>query len=168
MSEKAIKMDVHAITLDTDANSPILLLKEKDGERSLPIWIGLLEATAIATEMEKIRFERPMTHDLLANMVDTLGATVLRVEVTDIIENTYYARLVIRQGEREILVDARPSDAVALALRTGAEIFVHTQVLGKAIRPRRTEEGESETRQEQGGWTEILEKLDPESFKYKI
>ncbi len=163
-----IKMNVHAITLDTDANSPILILKEIDGERSLPIWIGLLEATAIATEMEKIEFERPMTHDLAVNMLKALNVKVEKVEVSDLTDNTYYARITLVQGEKRITVDSRPSDAVAIALRANAEIYVNESVFEKTLPVKEPVMIEEEIPEEKKKWAEILEKLDPEAFKYKM
>jgi bifunctional DNase/RNase len=163
-----IPMYVHAITLDPDSNSPILILKESGGERTLPIWIGLLEATAIATEMEKIEFARPMTHDLLVNIMKSTGFTITKIEVSDLKENTYYAVITLAKGDRTITVDARPSDAVAVALRANAAIFVSDSVLKKTRplgEPVVLAEGVSEEKKK---WAEILEELNPDSFKYKM
>ncbi|UKL13462.1 bifunctional nuclease family protein [Dissulfurimicrobium hydrothermale] len=161
-----IQMYVHAITIDPDTNTPIVILKEVDGDRTLPIWIGLLEATAIATEMEKIEFSRPMTHDLIINLLNAIGAEVLKIEVSDLKDNTYFALITLKYGEKEAKVDARPSDAVAIALRAGAQIFVNESV----IRQVRSFDGQGSLKRSAGqkSWDEILNELDPKDFKYKM
>jgi bifunctional DNase/RNase len=161
-------MYVHAITLDTESNSPILILKEENGERTLPIWIGLLEATAIATEMEKIEFARPMTHDLSVNLLKTMEIKIPRIEISDLRDNTYYALITLKQGDREITVDARPSDAVAIALRAEARIFVNESVLRKTQPAKETVIIGERTPEEKDKWAKILEEMDPNAFKYKI
>jgi len=163
-----ISMYVHAITLDTESNSPILILKEENGERTLPIWIGLLEATAIATEMEKIEFARPMTHDLSVNLLKTMEIKIPRIEISDLRDNTYYALITLKQGDREITVDARPSDAVAIALRAEARIFVNESVLRKTQPAKETVIIGERTPEEKDKWAKILEEMDPNAFKYKI
>jgi len=163
-----ISMYVHAITLDTDSNSPILILKEENGERTLPIWIGLLEATAIATEMEKIEFARPMTHDLSVNLLKKMEIKIPRIEISDLKDNTYYALITLRQGDRELTVDARPSDAVAIALRAEARIFVNESVLRKTQPTKGTVISGERTLKEEEKWAKILEEMDPNAFKYKI
>ena len=164
-----IAMYVHAITLDADSNSPILILKEENGERTLPIWIGLLEATAIATEMEKIEFARPMTHDLSVNLLKKMEIKIPRIEISDLKDNTYYALITLKQGDRELTVDARPSDAVAIALRAEAQIFVNESVL-KITQPTKgtiIRNGERIPAEEKK-WAKILEEMDPAAVKYKI
>jgi uncharacterized protein len=164
-----IAMYVHAITLDPDSNSPILILKEENGERTLPIWIGLLEATAIATEMEKIEFARPMTHDLSVNLLKKMEIKIPMIEISDLKDNTYYALITLKQGDRELTVDARPSDAVAIALRAEARIFVNESVL-KTIQPAKgtiIRNGER-IPEEEKKWSKILEEMDPATFRYKI
>jgi bifunctional DNase/RNase len=163
-----ISMYVHAITLDTDSNSPILILKEENGERTLPIWIGLLEATAIATEMEKIEFARPMTHDLSVNLLKKMEIKIPMIEISDLRDNTYYALITLRQGDRELTVDARPSDAVAIALRAEARIFVNESVLRKTHPTKGTVINGERTPKEEDKWAKILEEMDPDAFKYKI
>ena len=163
-----ISMYAHAITLDTESNSPILILKEENGERTLPIWIGLLEATAIATEMEKIEFARPMTHDLSVNLLKTMEIKIPRIEISDLRDNTYYALITLKQGDREITVDARPSDAVAIALRAEARIFVNESVLRKTQPAKETVIIGERTPEEKDKWAKILEEMDPNAFKYKI
>ena len=161
-------MVVSGLTVDPLTNSPIVILKETDGERTLPIWIGLLEATAIASEMEGIKFSRPMTHDLLKSIMDMIDVEVNKVEVCDLKNNTYYALIHMTHGGEEISIDARPSDALALSLRMKAPIFVSEEVINKSKQI--DLESEPEDTSEQGKkWQEILEKLNPEDFgKYKM
>jgi len=167
-----ITMYVHAITIDPASRSPILILKEKEGDRTLPVWIGLLEATAIATEMEKLEFARPMTHDLAVNMLRAMHIAMPKIEITDIKDNTYYARITLVSDRGSTSVDARPSDAVALALRTGAEIKVNEEILdhpSNSASPvmHRDSQGENHT-DPKDKWAKVLEELDPDSIKYKI
>ncbi len=167
---KAVKMIIHAITLDPDSNSPILILKEEGGERTLPIWIGLLEATAIATEMEKLQFARPMTHDLAINLLRAAGVKLLRIDVTDLKDNTYYAEITIEAGGNIMKVDSRPSDAVALALRADADIYVSENVLKSAtpVEHEPTILSGDRKEKDKDKWSKILEELDPNAFKYKM
>lgn len=159
-----IRMVVQGLTMDPASNSPILILKEHEGKRSLPIWIGLLEATAIASELEKVTFSRPMTHDLLRNTLSALGHSVAKVEVTELKENTFYALIYLLGPQGEKAMDSRPSDAIALALRADAPIFVADQVLEQAGA---TGKGEHEDAEEK--WKDLLERMDPEDFgKYKM
>lgn len=127
--EDLLEVAVRGLTLDPVTSNPVLVLRVLDENRSLPIWIGLFEANAIALELEKVKTPRPLTHDLLVSVVGVLGARLARVEVRSLQEATFFATLVLDDGEREVEVDARPSDAVALALRSGAPIFVAREVL---------------------------------------
>jgi bifunctional DNase/RNase len=115
-------MVIAGLTVDPLTNSPIVILKEIGGERTLPIWIGLLEATAIASELEGIKFSRPMTHDLLKNIMSLMDVKVNKIEVSDLKNNTYFALIYLDHKGKEISIDARPSDALALSLRMGAPI----------------------------------------------
>ncbi len=161
-------MVISGLTVDPLTNSPIVILKEVDGEDTLPIWIGLLEATAIASELEGIKFSRPMTHDLLKNMMEMMDVKVLRVEVCDLKNNTYYALVHFRHGDQEMAIDARPSDALALSLRVKAPIFVASEVIKQSSQINL--KAEPEDKSEKGKkWQEILEGLDPDDFgKYKM
>jgi bifunctional DNase/RNase len=125
-----VEMTVAQLTVDPFTNMPIVILKDQSGDEAIPIWIGLLEASAIATELEKIALDRPMTHDLMKNIIGESGLKVESVEIHDVRDNTFYAciHLVGPRG-KEIEVDARPSDAIALALRTGAKIRVAKKVI---------------------------------------
>ena len=127
-----IEMTIKGLMLDPITNTPIVILKDKDGDRVLPIWVGLFEANAIALQIENVATQRPMTHDLLRNIITDLDGRVDRIVVSDLKENTFYAivHLTVR-GER-VAVDARPSDAIALALRTRAPIMVEETVIENA------------------------------------
>jgi bifunctional DNase/RNase len=163
-----IPMAISGITVDPLTNSPIVILKAVEGDQTLPIWIGLLEATAIASELEGIKFSRPMTHDLFRNMMEMVDIKVLKIEVCDLKNNTYYALIHFSQGEREMTIDARPSDALALSLRVNAPIYVAEKVIDKSSQI--DLKAEPEDKSEEGKkWQDILEKLNPEDFgKYKM
>ena len=156
-------MVVSGLTVDPLTNSPIVILKETDGERTLPIWIGLLEATAIASELEGIKFSRPMTHDLLKSIMDIIDVEVNKVEVCDLKNNTYYALIHMTHGDKEISIDARPSDALALSLRMNAPIFVAEEVINKSKEIDLTAEAE-DTSERGKKWQDIREKLNPDDF----
>lgn len=161
-------MVISGLTIDPLTNSPIVILKEVDGEKTLPIWIGLLEATAIASELEGIQFSRPMTHDLMKNIIGLVDIKVNKIEVCDLKNNTYYALIYFNYNGKEISIDARPSDALALSLRVDAPIFVAEEVIKKSKQIDLT--AEPEDKSEQGKkWQDILESLNPEDFgKYKM
>ena len=124
-----IEMSIKGLMIDPITNMPIIILRDQDGQRVLPIWVGVFEANAIALQIENVQTPRPMTHDLLKNVIDDLAGQVERIVVTELKENTFYALIHIRASERAILIDARPSDAIALALRTHAPIFVEDAVI---------------------------------------
>ncbi|PIR20581.1 MAG: hypothetical protein COV45_05885 [Deltaproteobacteria bacterium CG11_big_fil_rev_8_21_14_0_20_47_16] len=162
-----VEMKVTGLTIDPFTSMPIIILKDLDDRAVLPIWIGLIEASAIATELEKIQLSRPMTHDLVKNILGELGADVTKVMITDLADNTFFASIVLNQNNKEIVMDARPSDALAIALRTKSPIFVAKPVIEKSrkIDVKAAEEG-TDVKQK---WTEILERLSPEDFgKYKM
>lgn len=159
-----IEMVIKGLMVDPVTNMPIIVLRDRDGDRVLPIWVGVFEANAIALQIENIATPRPMTHDLLRNVIDDLDAEVRRVVVSDLKENTFYAVIYLAIGDDVVAVDARPSDAIALALRTRAPIFVEEYVIDHAkgldFSPDR---GDTERLQR---W---LESLDPEDLgKYKM
>jgi uncharacterized protein len=127
-----IEMKIRGLMMDPTANTPIVILKDVDGDRMLPIWVGPYEANAIALEIEKTAPQRPLTHDLLRNLIAQIGATVERVVVTDLIDNTFFAVIDMVADGRRILLDSRPSDAIALALRVDCPIFVSEEVLSNS------------------------------------
>jgi bifunctional DNase/RNase len=125
-------MKVSGIALDPFTNTPIVILKDSTNERTLPIWIGFMEASSIAMELEKTPRIRPITHDLVKNLIEKLGFHVSRIEVTDLRDDTFYACMHIKKDNEEYILDARPSDAIAIALRTDSPIFVNEGVLEKS------------------------------------
>ena len=127
-----IEMKVSGLTIDPITNTPIVILKNLQENKAIPIWIGLFEASAIATELEKIVFSRPMTHDLFNDCFKILNVAVSRVEIVDIRNNTFYANIYLTRAGQSFTIDARPSDAIALALRAHAPIFVDDNVIEKS------------------------------------
>jgi len=125
-----IEVQIRGLMLDPVTNMPIVVLKDVASELVLPIWVGVFEANAIALELEKAALPRPMTHDLLRNMARGLNGTVTKVVISDLRDDTFYATVWMRQGEDEITLDARPSDAIALALRWDCPIYVAERLLG--------------------------------------
>jgi uncharacterized protein len=124
-----IEVRVAHLGLDRTTNTPVVILQEKEGERVLPIWIGPAEASAIAMELAGVKFARPLTHDLLKQLIVGLGAKLNRVLITQVKENTYYAELDVRRDDHVIQIDARPSDSIAIALRLNAPIFTQDDLL---------------------------------------
>ena len=171
--DDAIQMSVGGLTLDPVTKTPIVILKDTDNKLNLPIWIGLLEATAMATEIEGIKRARPMTHDLIKNILGEVGCAVDSIEITDLKENTYFALVYLNISGRQVVIDSRPSDAIALALRTKSPIFVAKAVLEASSILQQNEEGkeppvENVSNVSQEKWAEILEKMTPDDFKYKM
>jgi len=164
----SIRMKVFGLTIDPLTNSPIMILKDPEGDKTIPIWIGLLEATAIASELENIKFSRPMTHDLLKNMIEILEAKVGRIEICDLKDNTYYALIHFEYNGKKMSIDARPSDAIALSLRLHIPILVSRDVITRSTQI--DLKAEPEDKSEKGKkWQEILENLNPEDFgKYRM
>ena len=159
-----LEMKVRGLALDPMSNMPIIILRDEDDKRSLPIWVGIFEANAIALELEKIATPRPMTHDLIKNILEAIDARVLKVMVTDLKENTFFAVLHLQVGETEYTVDARPSDAIALALRVAAPIYVDEEVVRKAKSIEVTKEGETVKADDPERLREWLENIKPEDF----
>jgi len=127
-----IEMKVSGLTIDPITNTPIVILKNMQENKAIPIWIGLFEASAIATELEKIAFSRPMTHDLLNECLKVLAVTVNKIVIADIRNNTFFANIYLSKEGQNFTIDARPSDAIALALRAHAPIFVDETVIEKS------------------------------------
>jgi len=156
-----IRMKVAKIILDPVTNSPIVILKDLEERKALPIWIGFFEANAIAMHMEKVVTPRPMTHDLIKGILESLAAKVQKVVVDKLIDNTFYATIYLSTAGREVQVDSRPSDAIAIALRTDAPIYVSQEVI--------TQAKSFDLTQESDLLKEWLESLNPEDFgKYKV
>ena len=159
------RMSVVGISVDQESGGAVLLLQDEE-KVSLPICIGIAEATSIAKELQQVELPRPLTHDLFRDAVRALGATVLRVEVVALRETTYYAELVLQDAAgRELRIDSRPSDGIALAVRFGAGIYVHEQVLRKAL----PEPQDPRPPTDKEEWKKLLEEMDPGEFgKYKM
>lgn len=160
-----IEMKVFGLALDEDTQAPVLILKDMEDKASLPIWIGAMEAMAISLTLNDVKLPRPMTHDLLLATITGLGSRVAKVTITDLKEGTFYASVTLERAGKLMDIDARPSDAVALALRAQARIFVNPQVFttlseDKAKPAIVSEEGDK--------WTDILESYNPEGTKYKM
>jgi hypothetical protein len=156
---------VAGVTVDPLTKSPIVVLREPESGNVIPIWIGLLEANAIVLAIEGTDPPRPMTHDLMKSILHATGTRLRSIEITEVREGTYFALLHIEGNGDSVTVDARPSDAIALALRCGARILVSDTVFAQSSIPATsaTEDGEKDK------WTELLEKMDPEQFsKYKM
>lgn len=160
-----MEMKVYGLALDEESQAPVLILKDPEDKVTLPIWIGAMEAMAISLTLNGVRLPRPMTHDLLLSTVTMLGAQVRRAEVVDLRDNTFYARIVVEQDGKIIDIDARPSDAVALALRAEAPIFVDPKVLSGAAAQKAKP---SFTEDEGDKWSDILDNLNPNDSKYKM
>ena len=156
-----LQMVVKGLTLDPLTNMPIVILKDIEGNHALPIWIGTFEANAIALEMERVTTPRPMTHDLIRNLLEGLKAKVSRIVVNDLRDNTFYAVIFLAANGTEIAIDSRPSDAIALALRVKAPIFVAEKVIREAKMIDLTEEKPAEDTQSVRDW---IENLKPEDF----
>jgi len=127
-----IEMKIRGLMMDPSANTPIIILKDVNGEAMLPIWVGAFEANAIALEIEKLPSQRPMTHDLLKNIITEVGAIVRRVIITDLINNTFFAVIEISKNGEVVFIDSRPSDAIALALRADCPIYVNEDVINNS------------------------------------
>ena len=163
------EMKVAGITVDPFTNTPIVLLKDADEKDVLPIWIGLLEASSIATALENIETPRPMTHDLIKNIFDSLGVKVLKIEVNDLKDNTYYALIHVDVNKKRLVIDSRPSDAIAIALRTNAPIFVEESVIQRSAKVDLATQKEDKVVSESSDWEDILENLSQDDFgKYKM
>jgi hypothetical protein len=163
-----IEVRVAHLGLDRTTNTPVVILQEREGERVLPIWIGPAEASAIAMELAGVKFARPLTHDLLKQVIVGLGADLRKVIITQVKENTYYAELHVYRGDAVIQIDARPSDSIAIALRLKAPIFTSDSLLALTS----VDTGEPTSPGEPGGATPLdtdalktyLQNLDPEDF----
>src|ERR1700757_4895125 len=127
-----VEVRIRGLMMDPSTNMPIVVLKDLASDAVMPIWVGIFEANAIAIELEKLAAPRPMTHDLTRNLIHYLNARLERVVITEIREDTFFAVLWLRQGEEPVIVDARPSDAIALALRFDCPIYVAEQVMQSA------------------------------------
>lgn len=156
-----LQMNVSGIALDPFTNSPIVILKNQSGEKILPIWVGYMEASSIAMELEKTPRSRPITHDLMKNILDSVNYSLTKIEVTDLKDNTFYAVIYLSNKDQEIVLDSRPSDAIAIAIRTGAPIYVNEKVIENAQN--------IEIDEDKNKLKDVLENIPEEDFgKYKM
>ena len=156
-----LQMKVSGIALDPFTNTPIVILKDPNNEKTLPIWIGFMEASSIAMELEKTPRIRPITHDLVKNLLEKLRFEVTKVEVTDLREDTFYARIHLKRDSEEYSLDSRPSDAIAIALRTDSPIYVNEEVIEKSK--------DIEVDEDKDKLAELLENMSEGDFgKYKM
>jgi uncharacterized protein len=159
---REIPMSIKGLMLDPISNSPIVVLKDEEDKTFLPIWVGIFEANAIALQLESVETPRPMTHDLLRNVIVEMEGIVTRILINDLQESTFYARIFMTVGDKTVEIDSRPSDAIALALRVSAPIFVAQEVLEQAQTITPDEESEEKLKK----W---LEEVNPDDLgKYKM
>ena len=190
-SDTAIEMFVGGLLLDPNTQAPVVVLKDESGDIHLPIWIGIAEATSIASAIKQLNMARPLTHDLMYDIFLEIGIRVQRIVITELKDATYYAELILSFGDKALILDSRPSDAIAIALRASAPIFVTQQVLEQARvafatnAPAKTGDqgakADGQAAEEPVGpihpdfknvdkdkWNELLSELDPDDFKYKM
>jgi bifunctional DNase/RNase len=159
-----IELQLVGVRVELPTNQPIVLLKEREGERYLPIWIGPVEATAIALGMQGVETQRPMTHDLMRDLLQNLGITVDRIVITELRDGTFYAEIQMSQNGNSVAVSSRPSDALALAVRMNLTIYANEDVLEEAsiaVKDDNEEDAEKEVER----FREFLEQVSPEDFK---
>jgi bifunctional DNase/RNase len=158
-----VEMKVEGLTLDPLTNMPIIILKDLAGDKALPIWVGYFEANAIALEIEKINTPRPMTHDLLNNIISSLQAKVKHILVTDLKDNTFFAEISVIQNGSDMTIDSRPSDAIALALRSKSPIFVEEKVI-EAAKSLDLPDPDKLQNQEKQQWKDWITSIKPQDF----
>lgn len=163
------EMKLSGLAIDPFTSVPIVILKDLEEKDTVPIWIGLLEASAIASVVEDIKFARPMTHDLFVNILKEIGATISKIVINDLKNNTYYAIIYLSIGGKEYQIDSRPSDAIAIALRHKSKIFMEESVIERSKKIELSKPDDVSSEEAKKKWAEILENLDPEDFgKYKM
>jgi len=158
-----VEMKVEGLTLDPLTNMPIIILKDSTGSKALPIWVGYFEANAIALEIEQVSTPRPMTHDLLKNLIQNLKAEVNHILVSELKDNTFYAIISLVYGDITLTIDSRPSDAIALALRTKSPIFVEEKVIEDAKSLDLPDPEKTKTSDDKQ-WKNWLENIKPDDF----
>ena len=163
-----VEMKIFGLALDEQSQVPILILKDLKEKRVLPIWIGAMEAMSISIILNKIEMPRPLTHDLTINMLHTLGIKIKKVCITDLREGTYYAEIHLEKDEESYIIDARPSDAIALAIRCEATILANEELLEELKKHLKNEHEVVLKDEESEKWTKFLEKLGENDFKYKM
>lgn len=156
-----IEMKVMGIAIDTASGSPIIVLNDKENRKALPIWIGSAEASAIIRKIENIKVLRPMTHDLIIDVVEKTGYEVTRVEINDVEKDTYFSTIFLSNGENEVTIDSRPSDAIAVAIRVEAPIFVSAKVLADGSVSCDNEKDEEESQE----FKNFIQSIKPSDFE---
>ena len=162
------EMKLSGLIMDSTTNAPVIILKDLEDKEVISLWIGLLEASAIAVELEKIDLPRPMTHDLVKNVLESLNIKVLKVEIADLRDNTFYAYIHLGMDGKTFTIDARPSDAIAIALRTKSPIYVDEKVIKKSKKMDLESIKEVEKTDESKELKDLLEKMSPDDFEYKM
>ncbi|MBN2284386.1 MAG: bifunctional nuclease family protein [Deltaproteobacteria bacterium] len=164
-----IQMKVFGLAIDPITSTPIVILKDLEEKKAVPIWIGLFEASAIATQLEKIDLARPMTHDLMNDLLRSLNVNVTKIVINDLRNNTFFAVIHILKDAANITVDSRPSDAIALALRANAPIFVDEKVIEKSTKIDLGQSSQELDKYSKDQLKEFLENLSNDAFgKYKM
>lgn len=158
-ANRTVRMRVWRLALDERTDTPVVMLQEADGDRLLPIWIGRAEARAIAMELAGKRFQRPLTHDLIKTIIDGLDAAVAKISIVELKDSTFYAKIFIEKRDEIVGIDARPSDSIAIALRTKSPIFAAEELL----QPQPTPDDMSEDEKAEA-LRRYLEDMDPEDF----
>lgn len=157
-----IEMKVMGIAIDTASGSPIIVLNDKDNRKALPIWIGSAEASAIIRKIENIKVIRPMTHDLIIDVIEKTGYNVTRIEINDVEKDTYYSTIYLSNGQdEEVTIDARPSDAIAVAIRVDAPIFVSAKVIADGSVSCDSEKDEAESQE----FKNFIQSIKPSDFE---
>lgn len=163
-----VEMKIFGLALDEQSQVPILILKDVEEKKVLPIWIGAMEAMSISISLNKINMARPLTHDLMINILETMGAKITKVCIVSLKEGTYYAEIHIEQEDTVYVIDSRPSDAIALAIRCDAKIFANETLL-EDLQKHLNKDHEVVLKDEEAEkWTELLERIGDDEFKYKM
>ncbi len=162
------EMKLSGLIMDSTTHAPVIILKDLEDKEVISLWIGLLEASAIAVELEKIDLPRPMTHDLVKNVLDSLNIKVLKIEIADLRDNTFYAYIHLGMDGKTFTIDARPSDAIAIALRTKSPIYVDEDVIKKSKKMDLESIKEAGKTDESKELKDLLERMSPDDFEYKM
>lgn len=163
-----VKVEIYGLALDEKGKAPIIILNDLDGKRALPIWIGSSEAMSISMAMNDIPFPRPMTHDLLLNVIEQMGGKVREIAITALEEGTFFSSITVDRDGEVLSVDCRPSDAVALAVRCKADIYVDEDVMASAGMPMEAFSEKIAHKEEADKWSEMLEGLSEDDVKYNM
>ncbi len=161
-------MKIFGLALDEQSQVPLLILKDKEEKQVLPIWIGAMEAMAISISLNKVSISRPLTHDLMLQTITTLGGSIERVYIVDLREGTYYAEMHVVHGDQTFLMDSRPSDAIALAIRAEAPVFAAQSLLDRVAKQFDQDHEVVLKDEESEQWTDFLERYNIDDSKYPM